>query len=102
MSRPGLLGRSILTSVMVAVVAIVATAAVTLTTTQNSLDRQRTSTQKADRAVVDRLLGFGLADHNWGDARSLVRHLATGDRHVVVTDLDRTPMAASTSHVGSL
>lgn len=87
---------------MVAVVAIVATAAVTLSTTQNSLDRQRTSTEKADRAVVDRLLGFGLADHDWVDAGPLVRHLATGDRRVVVTDLDRTPVAASTSHVGSL
>ncbi len=102
MKRPGLLGRSILTSVMVAVVSIVATAAVTLSTTQNSLDRQRTSIEKADRDTVDRLLEFGWTDHDWGDARALVHRLATHGRDVVVTDLDRSPLASSTSDAGGL
>ena len=41
MRSPGLLGRSIVASVLVATVAIVATALLTLNVTQDSLERQR-------------------------------------------------------------
>jgi two-component system sensor histidine kinase BaeS len=99
---PGLLGRSILNSVLVAVVAVVATAVVTISTTQHTLDRERVSAEKVDRGIVDRLLRFGRTDHDWTGAEGLVGRLATGDHEVVVTDLDRTRLAESRDRAGPL
>jgi two-component system sensor histidine kinase BaeS len=99
---PGLLGRSILTSVLVAVVGIVATAVVTLDATQSTLDRERVRSQQLDQAVVERLLHFGRTDHDWAAADPLVHKLATGDRDVVVTGVDRTRLASSSADLGPL
>jgi two-component system sensor histidine kinase BaeS len=100
--RPGLRGRSILSSVLVAVVAVVATAVVTISTTQHTLNRERVSAEKVDHGIVDRLLRFGRTDHDWAGARGLLGQLATGGRHVVITDLDRTRLASSGASTGPL
>ncbi len=92
---PGLLGRSIVASVLVATVAIVATALLTLNVTQGSLERQRAHRETVDQHVVTRLLAFGRAHPDWIGVGTLLRHLAGQDQKLVVTDLHGQRLAAT-------
>jgi two-component system sensor histidine kinase BaeS len=95
MRSPGLLGRSIVASVLVAAVAIVATALLTLNVTQGSLERQRAHRENVDQDVVTRLLAFGRAHPDWTGVGTLLRHLAGQDQKLVVTDLHGQRLAAT-------
>jgi two-component system, OmpR family, sensor histidine kinase BaeS len=92
---PGLLGRSIVASVLVAAVAIVATALLTLNVTQDSLARQRAHRENVDQSVVTRLLAFGRAHPAWTGVGTLLQHLAGQDQKLVVTDLHGQRLAAT-------
>ena len=92
---PGLLGRSIVASVLVAAVAIVATALLTLNVTQDSLARQRAHRENVDQGVVTRLLAFGRAHPAWTGVDTLLQQLAGQDQKLVVTDLHGQRLAAT-------
>jgi two-component system sensor histidine kinase BaeS len=95
MRSPGLLGRSIVASVLVATVAIVATALLTLNVTQDSLERQRAHRENVDQGVVTRLLAFGRAHPDWIGVDTLLRRLAGQGQQLVVTDLHGQRLAAT-------
>jgi two-component system, OmpR family, sensor histidine kinase BaeS len=95
MKAPGLLGRSILASVLVASVAIVATALLTLNVTQDSLERQQVHREAADQHVVARLLAFGREHPDWTGADELLRRLAGKGQRLVVTDVHGHRLAAT-------
>ena len=96
MRSPGLLGRSIVASVLVAAVAIVATALLTLNVTQDSLERQRRHRENADQGVVDPPAGVRPCVTPTGSAPTpLLRHLAGQDQRLVVTDLHGQRLAAT-------
>ena len=95
MRSPGLLGRSIVASVLVAAVAIVATALLTLNVTQGSLERQQTQRENVDKGVVSRLLAFGRAHPTWTGVGSLLQHLAGPGQKLVVTDLHGQRLAST-------
>ena len=95
MRSPGLLGRSIVASVLVAAVAIVATALLTLNVTQGSLERQRAHRAHLDQGVVTQLLAFGRAHPTWAGVGTLLRRLAGTDQELVVTDLRGQRLAAT-------
>jgi two-component system sensor histidine kinase BaeS len=92
---PGLLGRSIVASVLVAAVAIVATALLTLNVTQGSLARQRAHREHVDQDVVSQLLDFGRAHPDWTGVDSLLGRLAGQGQRLVVTDLHGQRLAGA-------
>lgn len=93
---PGLLGRSILASVLVAAVASVATAVLTADAVRSSAEREQVRVADVDRTIVSRLEAFGRSGPGWAGADALLGELAaSSERLIVVTDVDGTPLASS-------
>ena len=93
---PGLLGRSILASVLVAAVASVATAVLTADAVRSSAEREQVRVADVDRHIVDRLEAFGRGGPEWAGAGALLGELAaSSERLIVVTDVDGAPLASS-------
>nr|WP_281374884.1 ATP-binding protein [Nocardioides soli] len=93
---PGLLGRSILASVLVAAVASVATAVLTADAVRSSAEREQVRVADVDRTIVDRLEAFGRGGPEWAGAGALLGELAaSSERLIVVTNVDGAPLASS-------
>ncbi len=96
MRRPGLLGRSILASVLVASVASVATALLTVDAVQAGAKRERVRVADVDERIVARLETHGRDHHQWSDAGPVLDEVAvSSDRSIVITDVDGRPLARS-------
>lgn len=95
--RPfGLLARSILASVLVAAVAIVATALLTMNATRDTLEREQVRVAEVDQEVVDELAAVGLQTDSWDAAQSLVDEVSVeSGRDIALTDLDGGLLIAS-------
>lgn len=98
MKTPGLLGRSILASVLVATVAVLATALLTLNVTRNSLERQQVRVQDVDKAIVERLVDHGRSQPGWSDVEDLLGELAPG-RDALLTTLEGRRLATSGAEI---
>ncbi|UUW90283.1 ATP-binding protein [Pimelobacter simplex] len=102
MSPPGLLGRSILASVLVAAVASVATALLTTQAARLSAEREQVRVAHVDREIVQRLEAYGRGSAGWSHAGGLLTELAaSAERRIVITDVDRAPLARSGSGASS-
>jgi two-component system sensor histidine kinase BaeS len=94
--RPGLLGRSILASVLVASVASAVTALLTVDAVQAGAKRERVRVADVDQGIVARLEAHGRENHRWSDVGPVLDEVAvSSDRSIVITDVDGRPLARS-------
>ncbi|WP_239459908.1 sensor histidine kinase [Nocardioides daejeonensis] len=93
---PGLLGRSILASVLVAAVASVATALLTTHAARLSAEREEVRVAHIDREIVERLEEYGRGQASWSRAGRLLGELAGASQtKIAVTDVDGRRLAGS-------
>jgi len=87
-----------LASVLVAAVAIVATAFLTADATRQRAEREQVRVADVDQAIVARLEAYGRAHASWSGAGPLLADLAaSSDRLIVITDVAGDPVASSGS-----
>lgn len=90
------MARSVVASVLVAAVAIVATAFLTADAARTGVEREQVRVADVDRAIVTRLETYGRSHGGWSGAGPLLDDLATSaERVIVVTDADGEPLASS-------
>ncbi|MEU1755596.1 HAMP domain-containing sensor histidine kinase [Micromonospora matsumotoense] len=96
--RDSLLVRLLAVSVVVSVLSITATAWLAVRDTTRTIARERGQALADDAKIYDALLGYAATHRSWADVSPLLDSLATSTgRRIVVTDRDRTPLAASTA-----
>ncbi|MEU1885484.1 HAMP domain-containing sensor histidine kinase [Micromonospora rifamycinica] len=97
--RPGrgsLLVRLLALSVVISVLSISATAWLAVRDTTRALQQERGRALADDARIYDALLGHAATHRDWTAVLPLVRSLAAAtERRIVLTDRDRTPLAAS-------
>jgi two-component system sensor histidine kinase BaeS len=93
-----LLVRLLTTSMLIAVCAIAATAWLTMQITKRAVTGEQSRTLSADTDVYDTMIAYAATHHSWDDVSVTVRRLAelTG-RRIVLTTMDRKPIAGSTA-----
>ena len=85
-----------LASVLVAAVAIVATAALTADAARTTAEREQVRVSDVDQGIVERLEAYGRSQAGWSAAGPLLDELAaSSERLIVVTDVDGDPIATS-------
>ncbi|WP_405101762.1 sensor histidine kinase [Micromonospora sp. NBC_01412] len=94
--RSSLLVRLLAVSVVVTVLSITATAWLAVRDTTQAIEEERGQALADDAKIYDALLGHAATHQDWADVLPLVGSLAaTTGRRIVITDRDRTPLAAS-------
>jgi two-component system sensor histidine kinase BaeS len=80
---------------LIAAVAVVATAVLTLNVTQNNLAHQRTERAETESGIGRTVLKYGLTHLAWSGVGTVLRAKADADTSLLLTDLDGAPVAAS-------
>ncbi|MFC8846757.1 MULTISPECIES: sensor histidine kinase [unclassified Micromonospora] len=94
--RGSLLVRLLALSVVISVLSISATAWLAVRDTTRALQQERGRALADDARIYDALLGHAATHRDWTGVLPLVRSLAAAtERRVVLTDRNRTPIAAS-------
>ncbi|QDY07974.1 HAMP domain-containing protein [Micromonospora sp. HM134] len=94
--RGSLLVRLLALSVVISVLSISATAWLAVRDTTRALQQERGRALADDARIYDALLGHAATHHDWTGVSPLVRSLAADtERRIVLTDRNRTPLAAS-------
>ncbi|MER5914390.1 HAMP domain-containing sensor histidine kinase [Streptomyces sp. NPDC001982] len=101
--RKRLLVRMLITSVLIAVCSVAATAWLAVTTTTSALREEQGQDLAADNSILARLSGYAATHRDWSGVQPLVRSLAaqTG-RRIALTTGDRVPLADSAPRGTSL
>jgi two-component system sensor histidine kinase BaeS len=103
--RHSLVTRLLLTSVVIALAAISATAWLAATTTTRAINYEQGGAVADERAVYEALIGYAATHHDWSGAATLVRSRAaelgrritlTTDDHKVVLDSQAGPALLNT------
>ncbi|MGI8451594.1 MAG: hypothetical protein ACR2MP_31295 [Streptosporangiaceae bacterium] len=93
--RTSLRVRVLVTSILIALCSIAATAWLASTTTQ-SIRQQPAHVLADDATIYDTLLGYAATHRDWGGVRRTVRDLARrSGRRITLTTTTRRPLAAS-------
>ncbi|WKU07101.1 cell wall metabolism sensor histidine kinase WalK [Micromonospora sp. HUAS LYJ1] len=94
--RGSLLVRLLALSVVISILSISATAWLAVRDTTRALQQERGRALADDARIYSALLGYAATHHDWTGVSPLVRSLAADtERRIVLTDRDRTPLAAS-------
>ncbi|HEV2376514.1 MAG TPA: HAMP domain-containing sensor histidine kinase [Streptosporangiaceae bacterium] len=94
--RSSLLARQLVTSVLVALCSVAASAWLAATTTTHAIQQQQAQALADDAAIYDTLLGYAAAHPAWADVTALVHRLAarTGQQ-ITLTTQDGRVIATS-------